>query len=265
VTPTCLLSLLLVSLTVEAAAPAATAEEARQQAVQLANGGRWDEALVAADRAVELAPDWAEALFIRAGIEAHAMTPVGLRELEGQPDSFAFRQYAVNLQAAARDLRRYIELEPEAPDRESASTAADAFEALAAVALKRQVRLDAQRQIENASTGKRLEAKRAEVREAKVRNLTVARGLGVGLVALSTLFAGGSILEMVGGQATNQNIRAGGFASGADQQATLDAGHNDNVLAIGMGLGAVVAVAGGTLAWILGNQPAPASPPPKNP
>jgi hypothetical protein len=100
---------------------------ARANAVKLMNQRQIDRALLAADRAVELAPDWSEAYFVRAGVRTAMVRklvklPVPARVELGVP----YARAAELAEGAASDLRRYLELAG-SPSNQDAARRAEAY------------------------------------------------------------------------------------------------------------------------------------------
>lgn len=100
-------------------APSIDARASQAAAVQAAGEGEWGEALNDADAAVHSAPAWGEAYFTRAGICAQMDGDESkLASLQRPRTGAAYRTIGAHLQTAYDDLRKYLELEPKAHDRE---------------------------------------------------------------------------------------------------------------------------------------------------
>src|SRR5690349_13005210 len=99
--------------------PPAAARADAADVQQRARTGDWDGALASANRVVAEAPDWAEGYFLRAGILVHQLPPGSdPTTLANADPSASDAALAKALAAPAEDLRRYLALATDAPDRE---------------------------------------------------------------------------------------------------------------------------------------------------
>lgn len=245
-----------------ATTPGPDAQVALAEALALVRAEMWEEALTAADRAVQQSPGWAEAYRVRASIRYSLTLTSEARALLDTPqeggDYAALRQ---KLEGVASDWEMYVALtSPEeaertgvaaklAEAREQAAACTKAEQDLAAQAERRRQE-EVERQRAEAERQQRLEQQRREeearrvLKEQKAREAEVRREYEQRLEhARSTRAAGGTLLVIGGalaagagtclylGNHQNEQIRAGGFATALDIHNAAALGKTYNTLA----------------------------------
>lgn len=206
--------------------PSAAARTNAAAVTQRARAGDWDGALPSANRVVAEAPDWAEGYFLRAGILVHQLPPGSdPTTLANADPSASDAALAKALAAPAADLRRYLALATDAPDRERVAKTATALESAAQIANSLAQRYT--QQLADAAEDARRKAEEAAERARIRRHHEHMRHVGSALALLGLGSAVASVGLAVDGTGRYDTPRMGGFATGADIDAEINLGRTE--------------------------------------